>query len=71
MNDVVEVTGDVPPEVVILLHDAQTSGGLLLATPPAAVTALRNDLTGRGLTAAVVGKVVAGPAGQITVTEGQ
>ena len=71
MNDVVAVTGDVPPEVIILLHDAQTSGGLLLATPPAAAAALREDLTGRGLTAAVVGEVVAGPAGTITVTEDQ
>jgi selenide,water dikinase len=71
MNDVVEVTGEVPPEVIILLHDAQTSGGLLLATPPDAVTALRHDLTGRGLAAALVGEVRAGPAGTITVAEGR
>jgi selenide,water dikinase len=69
MNDVLTVIGDVPPEVVILLHDAQTSGGLLLATPPAAAASLLADLTGRGLTAAMIGKVVAGPAGQITLRE--
>ncbi|HEX4062120.1 MAG TPA: selenide, water dikinase SelD [Streptosporangiaceae bacterium] len=70
MNDVLTVAGDVPPEVVILLHDAQTSGGLLLATPPAAAASLLADLTGRGLTAAVIGQVVAGPAGKITLREG-
>jgi selenide, water dikinase len=70
MNDVLTVVGDVPPEVVILLHDAQTSGGLLLATPPAAVASLTADLTARGLTAAMIGKVMAGPAGLITLREG-
>jgi selenide, water dikinase len=69
MNDVLTVVGDVPPEVVILLHDAQTSGGLLLATPPAAAASLLADLTSRGLTAATIGKVVAGPAGRITLRE--
>jgi selenide, water dikinase len=70
MNDVLTVVGDVPPEVVILLHDAQTSGGLLLATPPAAAASLLADLTGRGLTAAMIGKVVAGPAGEMKLREG-
>jgi len=31
----------VPAEIAVLLHDAQTSGGLLLAAPPAAAPALR------------------------------
>ena len=51
----------------MLLHDAQTSGGLLLAAPPVAAPALLADLTGRGLTAAVIGEVVPGPPGRITV----
>jgi len=67
MNDVVRVTGDVPPETVLLAHDAQTSGGLLLAAPPGVAGPLIGDLTGRGLTAALVGEVVAGGAGRITL----
>jgi len=67
MSEVVTVTGEVAPEVIVLLHDAQTSGGLLLSTKPAAVQPLLDDLTGRGLTAAVIGEVVRGTPGQIVV----
>ena len=55
------------PEIVVLAHDAQTSGGLLLATPPAAAGGLLADLAGRGLTAADVGQVTTGRPGQITL----
>jgi selenide,water dikinase len=41
-----------------LLHDAQTSGGLLIALP---------EERERAPQAAVIGRVVAGPAGRITV----
>ena len=34
----------VPPELAVLLHDAQTSGGLLLAVPPRAAPALLGEL---------------------------
>jgi selenide, water dikinase len=67
MNDVVTVTGKVPPEVILLAHDAQTSGGLLLAAGPAAAGPLLRDLTGRGLAAVDVGEVVAGQPGRITL----
>jgi selenide,water dikinase len=56
----------VPADVAVLLRDAQTSGGLLLAT--AAPDVLVAELTSRStLAAAVIGRVEPGPAGRITV----
>jgi len=56
----------VPADVAVLLRDAQTSGGLLLATT--APDELVADLTRRGtLAAAVIGRVEPGTAGRITV----
>jgi selenide,water dikinase len=55
----------VPDEVAILLRDAQTSGGLLLAT--STPDALVAELTARGTIAAVVGRVTAGAPGHIEV----
>jgi len=45
----------------IVATDAQTSGGLLLATPPAAVDQLRGRLAAAGEPSWVVGMLVAGP----------
>ncbi|MFC4907251.1 selenide, water dikinase SelD [Actinomadura gamaensis] len=62
----VTVADTVPPELAVLLHDAQTSGGLLLAVPddPAdLVSALR----AHGLPAAVVGRAIEGEPGHIAV----
>lgn len=56
----------VPADVAVLLQDAQTSGGLLLAT--AAPEALVAELRRRDVLAAVIGQVTAGPAGRIEVT---
>jgi selenide,water dikinase len=67
MSEVVMVDGEVTPEVIVLLHDAQTSGGLLLAAAPGVAAGLLGDLTARGLTAAEIGEVVPGPAGRISV----
>jgi selenide, water dikinase len=59
------VSAEVPSDVAVLLRDAQTSGGLLLATPsPGALVA---ELSRRGTLAAVVGRVAAGNAGHIEV----
>jgi selenide,water dikinase len=62
----VDVAQGVSEEVSVLLHDAQTSGGLLLAAPPPGADLLQR-LADHGVTAAVVGRVVDGPAGRIVV----
>ena len=52
----------------VLVADAQTSGGLLLAVPPAQVDGVLTGLRSRGDTsAAVVGALVAGESGHIMV----
>jgi selenide, water dikinase len=59
------ISAEVPSDVAVLLRDAQTSGGLLLATP--SPDALVAELSRRGTLAAVVGRVTAGNAGHIEV----
>ena len=65
----VEWADDLAPHERLLCVDAQTSGGLLLAVPPeneaALLEALREAATPA---AAVIGRLVSGPAGQIRVT---
>ncbi len=51
----------------LLLVDAQTSGGLLLAVPEDRVEALRGALADRSMPAAVIGRVVEGTAGRIEI----
>jgi selenide,water dikinase len=59
------IAPEVPSDVAVLLQDAQTSGGLLLATrEPEALAA---ELSRRGTMAAVVGHVVSGDPGHIEV----
>jgi selenide,water dikinase len=67
LADTVEFDAGVPPVVATLLHDAQTSGGLLLSVPPERLKGLLADLSARGLRPALVGRVVRGPAGRIRV----
>lgn len=56
----------------LLLADAQTSGGLLLAVPGDRAAVLVADLQARGVPAhAVIGEVVAGTAGEIHVECGR
>ncbi|MDI1447373.1 selenide, water dikinase SelD [Polyangium sp. 6x1] len=58
---------DKPAELV--LSDAQTSGGLLIAVEPSRVDALIAELEARGTPArAIVGRLDDGPAGKIRVT---
>ena len=57
----------VPPELAVLLHDAQTSGGLLLSAPPRATPALLGELKQQGLPAALIGDIVAGESGHVDV----
>jgi selenide,water dikinase len=59
---------EVAEDLRLLLCDAQTSGGLLLAVPPASEARLLAELDRRGtLARAVIGELVAGSPGEIRV----
>jgi selenide,water dikinase len=61
----------VAKEEQLLLADAQTSGGLLMAVPPGRADDLVAALIARGTpAAAIVGEVVEGPAGRMEVVRG-
>jgi len=69
LADWVTWASDVTKEEQLLLADAQTSGGLLIAVAPEKTDALVAALIARGTpAAAVVGEIVAGPAGHMDVT---
>jgi selenide,water dikinase len=57
---VLTVDPDVPPELIVLAHDPQTSGGLLAVVPEAAVPAVASDLDHRGVRHWWIGHVEAG-----------
>ncbi len=63
----VEFGDAVGPLHRILLADAQTSGGLLMAVPDERLDALLEHIEGRTPTASVVGQIVEGPPGRIRV----
>jgi selenide,water dikinase len=70
LGDWVEYASGVDKSAQLVLCDAQTSGGLLIAIAPAAVDALCDDLRSRGAPcAAVIGELVDGRAGHIRVVE--
>ncbi|HWB42613.1 MAG TPA: AIR synthase-related protein, partial [Gemmatimonadales bacterium] len=65
----VDWADDLAPHERLLCVDAQTSGGLLLAVPPAKEAAVLDALRQAGSpAAAAVGRLVPGPAGHIRVT---
>ena len=66
--DTVSYGGEVSDVTRILLADAQTSGGLIIAIPPGRTAALLGELEARGERGAVFGKVSAGPAGRIAIS---
>lgn len=71
LSDVVEVADDVPGDLSVLLHDAQTSGGLLLAVPASVDTdVVVSKLRDEKLPAAFIGTVTAGTPGHVTVRYG-
>lgn len=57
----------VSPARQVVLSDAQTSGGLLMAVPEEACARLLAELGQRSVPGAVIGQLVAGEAGQIEV----
>jgi len=59
--------GPVGEDDLVVLADAQTSGGLLIALPPAHASDVVEELTDAGLTAAVVGELHDGEAGHLDV----
>jgi selenide,water dikinase len=67
LRDHVDLEPGLPPVVATLLHDAQTSGGLLLAVAPEALGDLVADLRGRGIEPALIGRVLDGRPGRIGV----
>jgi selenide,water dikinase len=71
LSDVVHLDDGVPADLAVLLHDAQTSGGLLLGLPAEAdVASVLQKLQDRNLPAATVGRVMEGNPGHITVHVG-
>ncbi len=70
MTPVTSLDPAISAELAVLLFDAQTSGGLLLAAPPGAAPALLDDLRARGLPAARIGDIMAGEAGHVDVHHG-
>ena len=59
--------GDVPAVLKLLLADAQTSGGLLIACPQDRAALLRREMAARNVRAAEIGRVKAGSGGRILV----
>lgn len=58
---------EISAESQAILCDAQTSGGLLIAVPPAHEPALLDELHQAGVTGSVIGEIVAAAPGRITV----
>jgi selenide, water dikinase len=63
----IDVAPSVPGPLLDVLYDPQTSGGLLAAVPAEQADDLLRRLRAAGATAAIVGEVVAAPAGRIAV----
>jgi selenide,water dikinase len=62
-----EVSASVPDDILELLFDPQTSGGLLLAVAAERAGALEDELAARGVAGAPIGRLGDGPAGAIEV----
>jgi len=67
-SSMVEVAADTPDDLLLILFDAQTSGGLLISTPSAQAERLLQSLHDRGTAeAAIIGEVIAKPKGKIVI----
>jgi selenide,water dikinase len=67
LADHVEWTRSANEIARLVLSDAQTSGGLLIAVPRPRARRLLTELAQRGVTGALIGEVIAGRAGLIRV----
>ena len=63
----VEFPEAMPESERLLLADAQTSGGLLMAVDPGTATSLLANLAGAAPVAAVIGEIREGPPGRIQI----
>ena len=63
----VTCAADIDDATQILLADAQTSGGLLIACPRDRTTTLLGELDARGEQGHVIGRVIDGPSGKIVI----
>jgi selenide,water dikinase len=68
--DALHLAPGVDEAAVNLGFDAQTSGGLLIAIPAERLATLRQSLTRRGAGGFVIGRILAGQAGQIFLSPG-
>ena len=61
VSHLLDIEPDVPEMIKILLADAQTSGGLLVALPEKQAAEAIKDLVAAGISsAAVIGKIIKG-----------
>ena len=65
--DRVVIEGDISETVQLLLADAQTSGGLLIASPRGRTEVLLRELEAAGESGVVVGQLTPGPPGRIVL----
>jgi selenide,water dikinase len=64
----IDIKDSAPSGIIDLLFDPQTSGGLLIAVPGTKASTLLAALQQQGIgEAAIIGEVVAKPAGRILV----
>jgi len=68
-EQMVNLHPEIPPWLVDILFDAQTSGGLLISVPSSKVEALLERLRKRGVEAALIGEVTREHPGRIVVKE--
>ncbi len=69
-TDMIEMTSEISDEMLNILFDPQTSGGLLIAVPGKDAEALLQNLHRHGINeAAIIGEVLAEPKGRIIVRE--
>ena len=66
-EQMVNLHPEIPPWLVDILFDAQTSGGLLISVPSSKVEALLERLRKRGVEAALIGEVTQEHRGEIEV----
>jgi selenide,water dikinase len=64
----IELATEISDERLLILFDAQTSGGLLISVPEPKAPALLEQMHQEGISeAAIIGEVVAEPKGKIIV----